>query len=701
MSFVQPLLLFGLPLIAIPILIHLINRNRHRTIHWAATMFLLKARRMATGMARLRYLLILLARMLAIGGLIFAVSRPMSAGWLGLTAGGAPETTVIVLDRSVSMEDVDPVTRRSKRLTALQKLAQLIQTADTGTQLVLFDSASGRPQPLDSAQHLIDLPETEPTSTATDIPALLQQVTEYILTNETGRTDVWICSDLRQNDWNAEGGRWDAIRSQLADRPGVRFCLLTYADSTADNLAVSVSGIHRRETAEGAELVMDLRLTRSPGTRAAADDTDQAAAADRSALRVPITFVIDGARSTLDVELTGNHLIRNGHVIPIDRGSQSGWGRIDIPGDSNLSDNTFSFVYAEPALQKTVVVSDDPSIAALFRLAAQTPSDHSLRYEAEVFTSEQAAAIPWKETALIIWQAVLPRDLIARQLEDFIVSGRSVMFFPPLRPNETELAGLKWNTWETAPPEQPLTLSRWRTDADLLSNSQSGQPLPAGELNILQFCDSELPKSSELARLENQTALLSRALSDRGAVYFCSTLPTAAHSNLVSNGVVFYVMIQRALARGSGALGAARQYECGRAEAAAAGAWSPLDKLSAEIRPSLRPLLMGLYRDQDTLVALNRPLAEDNPEILNDETLRTLFDGLDYVRINDQSGSTSPLAHEIWRAFLMLMIVALLAEAVLCVPDRPRPATALRNFGARAASEPAPVRSNKNKPSSP
>ena len=108
MTFLQPFLLYALPLIALPILIHLINQNRHKTIPWAATMFLLQAKRMARGMARLRYILIMLARMLAVAGLIFAVSRPMAGGWLGLTTSGAPELTVVILDRSVSMEEEDP-----------------------------------------------------------------------------------------------------------------------------------------------------------------------------------------------------------------------------------------------------------------------------------------------------------------------------------------------------------------------------------------------------------------------------------------------------------------------------------------------------------------------------------------------------------------------------------------------------------------
>ena len=50
----------------------------------------------------------------------------------------------------------------------------------------------------------------------------MQEATQYILANEAGRTDVWICSDLRQSDWNPGGGRWESVREQLRDRDGVK-----------------------------------------------------------------------------------------------------------------------------------------------------------------------------------------------------------------------------------------------------------------------------------------------------------------------------------------------------------------------------------------------------------------------------------------------------------------------------------------------
>lgn len=655
MTFLQPFILFALPLIALPILIHLINQNRHRTIPWAATMFLLQAKRMARGMARLRYILIMIARMLAVAGLIFAISRPMSGGWLGLTTSGAPEITVVILDRSVSMEEQDPKTNRSKRETAIEKLASVFKDLGRNTRIALFDSATGQRFDLNSPEALLELPETALTATSADIPALMQEVTEYILTNEAGRTDVWICSDLRQSDWNPSGGRWESVREQLRNRDGVRLYLLAYQDLAPDNLAVSVSGVHRRETTEGAELVMDLKITRATATN--------------DPVQVPITFVIGGARSTVTLELTGTQLIRNGHTIPIDRESKRGWGRVELFRDANSSDNVFDFVYAEPAVQKTVIVSDDAGVADLLRLAALTPSDRSLVYDAQIVPEAQAAVIEWDKTAFVLWHADLPNDVLAKQLESFVARGGCVMFFPPESPSRATLFGTHWGQWQEPQESDHFALSRWRTDADLLSNTLSGTPLPVGQVVTFRSCEIVNENATVLAQLEKGPPLLLRAPTDQGAVWFCSTLPTTENSNFVSNGITFYVMIQRAVARGAAALGEARQYDCGSLKSSVAEAWIPLDDVSGRVLLSQRTINNGLYQSEEATFALNRPLAEDAVEVVSDGTLEQVLNGLNYTRIDDQAGSTMALASEVWRTFLILMIIALMAEALLCVPD--------------------------------
>ena len=90
MTFLQPWMLVTLPLVALPLIIHLINQRRFQTVPWAAMQFLLAAKALARGYSRLRHWLIMLLRMLAVAAVILAVGRPLSRGWLALAGGGRP-----------------------------------------------------------------------------------------------------------------------------------------------------------------------------------------------------------------------------------------------------------------------------------------------------------------------------------------------------------------------------------------------------------------------------------------------------------------------------------------------------------------------------------------------------------------------------------------------------------------------------------
>ena len=69
MTFLAPALLVALPLAALPVVIHLIHLYRRRQVKWAAMMFLLTAQRMNKGFSRLRQILILALRVLAVAAI--------------------------------------------------------------------------------------------------------------------------------------------------------------------------------------------------------------------------------------------------------------------------------------------------------------------------------------------------------------------------------------------------------------------------------------------------------------------------------------------------------------------------------------------------------------------------------------------------------------------------------------------------------
>ncbi len=88
----------------LPVIIHLLNRLRHRPKPWAAMRFLLSATRSSASHTKLRQFLILLCRVLAVAMLILFLARPLAGGWLGWALSPAPDAIVLLLDRSASME---------------------------------------------------------------------------------------------------------------------------------------------------------------------------------------------------------------------------------------------------------------------------------------------------------------------------------------------------------------------------------------------------------------------------------------------------------------------------------------------------------------------------------------------------------------------------------------------------------------------
>ena len=647
MIFLHPLLLAGLALTALPVLIHLINQLRYRTIRWGAMMFLLQANRMSRGLARLRQWLILLMRMLAIACLVFVISRPLASGWVGSLGGGHADTTIVVLDRSPSMADASA--GRSKLAAARQQLADALGRLSS-TRWLLIESATAKPREIESPAALVELSETGPTSAAADLPAMLAAARDYITANQAGRTEIWICSDLRANDWNADDNRWADLRSSFAGLPqSVGFHLLAYAQPPQGDIAVRVTSVRHRKLGEGTELLVSLRLSRSAAGEPAT---------------VPVQFDIGGARSTLSVELSGTSVEVRDHRLSLDGKHQRGWGKVSVPADSNLANNDYYFAFDAAQSAHTVIVSDEREVAEPLALAASIAPEAGQRCSVEIVPSSDVTSLDWSKAALVLWQVPLPTGETQRQLAAFVERGGQAIFLPPRQTTADAVFGLSWGSWASLKDE--AVVDRWRGDEDLLANTQSGAAVSIGELRIRKFCTIG-GEATPLASLAGGETLLARAASPKGGVYFLSTTPAPADSNLASEGVVLYVAVQRALAAGAAALGTARQVVAHSGDPDSALSWQRLAGSETALS-SEYAVQSGAYADGDVLLAVNRPEEEDQPNTLDDARVAGLFQGLDFTRIDQVASSERSPVEEIWRAFLIAMMIALVAEAWLCLP---------------------------------
>ena len=667
MSFLQPWILFALPLMALPVIIHLIHRNRHRSIRWAATMFLAKANRMNKGMARLRYLLIMAARMAAVAAILFAVSRPLVSGKMGMLGWGKPDATLVLLDRSPSMEAQDLQSGQSKRSTALNKLADLLQQKGYGSQLVLIDSASAQSQVLESPESLRDLPMTKASDVSADIPGMLEKALAYLNANESGRADVWVLSDLSEHDWDAESGRWEVIRNQFAEMEGVHHFLLSYPEPPSGNLSIRASNVKRRQTRDGAELILDIQVNVQAETNRTRPVPE----------KVPVQVALNQVRTVVEMELSEGSGLLTGYRIPLDRSQRSGWGTLSLPGDSNARDNTWYFVFSEPPPRKAVIVTDDKAVGESFKLNLSIPFETGLEHEVEVMSSLQTGNIDWEQTSLLVWQAPLPSGVVAEEIERFVGSGRVIFFFPPESPDNGELFGMKWAGWQLLEEDVEQSLSWWRDDADLLGRVESGQALPLDELRARKRCaisfSDQGTAGTTLARVGKDDPFLVRANLQKGAAYFCATLPSVEYSSMETDAVSFYVMLQRALELGNRSLAKVNHLNAGSEWAAYLEDHQAMNPETEATTLSDRGMHAGVFRKGDEWVALNRSPGEDDVGLLPEGMVDPLFEGMTLQKIQDAVDDQASLASEVWKFFLILMALALLAEAGLCLPEKTPP----------------------------
>jgi hypothetical protein len=653
MTFLQPYLLWLLPFAALPVLIHLLNRMRFRTVHWAATSFLFSANRASTRYARLRQWLLLACRVLALLAMVLAVARPLAGGWAGWMLSTSPDVVVILMDHSASMEARDAQSGITRRQQALDALASAAAAYGDRTRCVLFENVLRTPQEVAQPALLSRLPSLGPTDTAADMPALFDAAANWLVHNRTGLAEVWIASDLQRSNWQPGSPRWRAIAAKVAALPEtVRLRLLALSGRTAPDASVTlVSAVRQTHSAAPAlNLVFDVQRTEStPAT-------------------LPISISLDGVRSHLDLAVDGPST-RVHHSLPLDASHDTGYGSIQLPPDGNDRDNAAYFVYSPPpALHIAVIGPDDASRRALVAAADPFPDDPKISCDA---MDQAGSGVDWDKYALVVWHAALPTGDGAKNLAHFVETGGALIFFPTGAPDGSAFLTASWGDARAATGGQSFRVVHWDEQDGPLADSEAGTALALPSLQVLRA--TPISSGGEIrAVFGDNRPFLTERVQGKGRMYFCATLPQADWSTL-DDGRVIVPMLQRILQEGAKRLGAGSFVDAGDASLIEnAGGWTSLDSATPrDIRSQA-----GVYRNGSRLVAVNRPADEDDLDRIAPAEARQLFAPLTTFLFEERGAGSQTLQGEIWRALLFAMLIFLVGESFLSLPPARRPAIA-------------------------
>lgn len=651
MSFYQQPLLWFLCAAAIPVIIHLLNRRRHKTIQWAAMQFLLKATRESRGKKKLRHILILTARTLGIACLAFAVARPMIGGLLGWGASQL-DTVILILDRSPSMETTAENAVASRRELAIDRVRDAMKTLST-TRLVLIDSATGTPQDIPSPETLAEITNTKATDAAANIPSLLQRAAEFILETQPGKTEVWIASDMQYGDWDRENERWTTAIATLQSapqKPAVR--ILSIGTPTKTNTSLRLLSSYRSAD----DLLLDLEVQRSGDAN--------------TPINLPLTLALNGIKTTESITIPGQ-VLRFQKRVKLPKNQAEGQGWLTLPGDANPRDNTAYFTYGAAHPVKTLVVSAAGEAATYLAAAAAPPGYSGQSSETIVPAQFLTKTSTLADYSAILWAAPLPQEAAAKAIIDFINAGGHVVFFPPQENSQLKFQNIQWSPISTAPQGKFFILDQWNHDDGLLRDTLNGQSLAGQTFRAIKKQIPEAPDgtSTILATWDDKTPFLSRIIMERGTAWFFASTPDYTWSNL-GDAHLLLPSIQRAVLAGSTRFDAALLAEVNRGEALPRNTEirTRIDDFAAESATDAT-FSAGVYRLGERVIAANLPAAEYDPLALQTTELKPLFEGVRYSTFEDTATSTvDSEEREIWKLFLAAVLFFLIAEALLCLP---------------------------------
>ncbi len=205
MSFLAPLFALGLAGLAVPILVHLVHRERKETTPFPSLMFLLRTPYQHSRRQRIRDWLLFLLRAGAFLLLVAAFARPVfdrTPAAAAAPAQGGREL-VIMLDRSFSMRTGD---RWSRAQEAARSALDGLDAAGRAT-VVLFDDQAAAVGEAGASRNVVRaaIDSAAPGDAATRYAPALRLARRIIAESSLPQREVVVISDFQRSGWDLDG----------------------------------------------------------------------------------------------------------------------------------------------------------------------------------------------------------------------------------------------------------------------------------------------------------------------------------------------------------------------------------------------------------------------------------------------------------------------------------------------------------------
>jgi len=405
MAFLAPLFLLGLTALAVPVLVHLIQRERKTPIEFPSLMFVRRIPYQSVQRRRITNWPLFLLRCAAIVLIVLAFSRPFLSQTpvqAALATSGAREV-VILLDRSASMGYGDTWTRAQ---TEAKRVIDGLGAGDQAT-LVLFDRnaeenvrATGDATRLRAAVDAAEL-----SSGATRYAPALRLAQSLLSRSTLGQKEVVAITDMQRSGWERP--------EEIQFPEGTTFTPVSVAPADPRNVSVSSVAFNRARFANEERVTVTAAVTnRGPET----------------VVDVPVTLHIDGIQ-TGSVRASLPPGVATPVSFPVFTLAQNFVrGVVRAGSDPLAADNTFNFVLSPARPAPVVVVTRDGAtpVESLY-LSAGLSVGTPPAFQVETMPVSKLSSTVLSRASVVVLADVTVPTALGADLRRFVERGGGVL----------------------------------------------------------------------------------------------------------------------------------------------------------------------------------------------------------------------------------------------------------------------------------
>jgi hypothetical protein len=418
MTFLNPFVLFGLAAASIPILIHLFNVRKLRTIEFSTLTFLKELNKNKIRRIKIRQWLLLALRTILILLIVLAFSRPALQGTFGMTGTRASSSIVILFDNSVSMSLNN---ERGRFLTQAQTRASQIVSLLQPDDEVYFLRLTDLPKPT-TEQPVRDLTILENLISGTEIGYAYRTIDEGLRTaagilqrSKNFNKEIYVITDGQQSSFTSSGT--DRSMESLFE-PNVKIFYSSLASRAFDNISIERVTVPPSLLHVGKPFSVNAVIKNHGAT---------------SVRNHLVTILFDGQRvMQKSVSLnSGENTALEFSLTPKRSGAL--FGSVELENDRMESDDRFLFSVNIPERIDVAVIADGAPYSRYLRAAmdAAAAVDPSSPVTSQIIPPSRmtTAALAQYNVAVITGISALNH---AQQdaLQQYVRTGGSLFFFP-------------------------------------------------------------------------------------------------------------------------------------------------------------------------------------------------------------------------------------------------------------------------------